>query len=1010
MASTLGELLALSSTPARARVDAGTSSVTLLRGAFPGIRKSASRASPESLAHAFLKRHCKALGIPQGLKGLAAHRVEASGKTTRVVLRQVHQGLPLFGAGVAVEIGADQEVHTVAAHLARPASLPVTPRLDVEAAAKQALTALGIEAPVPLPGELVIYDPMLLFGLVGEIGLAWSFAVRSEGSTQVVLIRDADGSVLLNSLLACDFDGVFTCLAPLPQYHVNEQSKVPDFVTFGPTGLAVKHERDDPAEVAFEFFSQHPRWFGTRNPRRQLQLLGVENRSEDTGMIHVRVQQMYGGVPVFGAELRVHLDRALCITSVSGNYVREPCVVPEIEVKQDTARERAVQYMAGCNRAYLERRSAALLRESATPGGTTAVAAIHGRRSTPPVGAATAPALPSDAELCAQAAEQVRDEGLVILPCVLSARPSLDNHLAWRFRFPMADLFVDARSGEVVFSIPNAYPLDTTIWDVEGRFWAWGGYPAIVNGLRQVSNPPSDAIDADRLLNETIHFYAWLGRHGYADDPDAAIDVLTNTEFDPDPRRVEHNAYWLDFPGRMAFSPGWVLGDIVAHEFTHAVTSYTANLVYLDESGALSEHYSDILGNLCFPEAPGQWHQGESAADPDGHRNLLDPDLSGDPFHYSEYVGRTGKCASNLDPVWDSDNCDNGGTHTNCGIGNRAAVLLCDGSWTPPPPPAPATPTPATTPGHVGIGRDRLAKLFYETLCHRLHPWARYMDELLNTWEVAHDLARNGYQLASRADSHVTLGFGPEVAHEVAWAFSQVGLDIRLVSGYFEVFGPGDGERTFDHGTCQPGRELADVILHLTARHPDGQPYWSGQERATNGGQVDFPGGIFGASITEHTIGTADKHAVVHWYNQGFENLDFYVVFVERDIATGVTTLPGNDSFSEEGSHSPDERGNNRGDDRIRDGMHLVGGVAPRIERVTLLLLDEHYNEVDRQTDLQMDLRLVAGSHFPRYGAHLFSHHAGTDDETVVVHWWLEPPCKCHYRVVYEHTGGGSPE
>ena len=36
--------------------------------------------------------------------------------------------------------------------------------------------------------------------------------------------------------------------------------------------------------------------------------------------------------------------------------------------------------------------------------------------------------------------------------------------------------------------------------------------------------------------------------------------------------------------------------DIVAHELTHGVTSSSSNLIYMDESGALNEAFSDIMG------------------------------------------------------------------------------------------------------------------------------------------------------------------------------------------------------------------------------------------------------------------------------------------------------------------------------------------------------------------------------------------------------------------------------
>jgi thermolysin len=36
--------------------------------------------------------------------------------------------------------------------------------------------------------------------------------------------------------------------------------------------------------------------------------------------------------------------------------------------------------------------------------------------------------------------------------------------------------------------------------------------------------------------------------------------------------------------------------DIVAHELTHGVTNFTSRLEYVNESGALNEAFSDIIG------------------------------------------------------------------------------------------------------------------------------------------------------------------------------------------------------------------------------------------------------------------------------------------------------------------------------------------------------------------------------------------------------------------------------
>src|SRR6185369_4573404 len=52
--------------------------------------------------------------------------------------------------------------------------------------------------------------------------------------------------------------------------------------------------------------------------------------------------------------------------------------------------------------------------------------------------------------------------------------------------------------------------------------------------------------------------------------------------------------------------------DVIAHELTHGVTEYTANLEYHNQSGALNESISDAFGSMVK-----QWalHQDVHTAD-----------------------------------------------------------------------------------------------------------------------------------------------------------------------------------------------------------------------------------------------------------------------------------------------------------------------------------------------------------------------------------------------------------
>jgi Zn-dependent metalloprotease len=118
--------------------------------------------------------------------------------------------------------------------------------------------------------------------------------------------------------------------------------------------------------------------------------------------------------------------------------------------------------------------------------------------------------------------------------------------------------------------------------------------------------------------------------------------------------------------------------DWLAHEWTHAYTEHTCGLVFIGESGALNEAFSDIMAAfitgdwLLFERT---WLQTSAPA----FRNMVDPTNGGNwdpaapgaslmaghqPSHYSvRYIGTE----------------DNGGVHVNSGIINNLFYLLTVG-------------------------------------------------------------------------------------------------------------------------------------------------------------------------------------------------------------------------------------------------------------------------------------------------------------------------------------------
>jgi bacillolysin len=213
-------------------------------------------------------------------------------------------------------------------------------------------------------------------------------------------------------------------------------------------------------------------------------------------------------------------------------------------------------------------------------------------------------------------------------------------------------------------------------------------------------------VDADNNLNAAYdgaavdaHYYAGLtydyykntfGRNSY-DNNGAALRSTVHYG------RSYNNAFWNgqqmvygDGDGT-TFIPLSGGLDVVAHELTHAVTDFSSDLVYQYESGALNEAISDIFGTLAefHDNNDPDFEIGEDIYTPntagDALRSMSDPAKYGDPDHYSKrYTGTS----------------DNGGVHINSGIINKAAYLLSEGG----------THYGVSVPG---IGTDKMGAIFY---------------------------------------------------------------------------------------------------------------------------------------------------------------------------------------------------------------------------------------------------------------------------------------------------------
>lgn len=185
------------------------------------------------------------------------------------------------------------------------------------------------------------------------------------------------------------------------------------------------------------------------------------------------------------------------------------------------------------------------------------------------------------------------------------------------------------------------------------------------------------------------------------------------------------NAFWDG--SRMTYGDGSSLNgykpltalDVCGHEITHGLTSFTANLNYSYESGALNEGFSDIFGTTIEFYAKGSsanWLIGEAFYT---LRSMSNPNAYGHP---DTYQGTN----------WATGTADNGGVHTNSSVLNFWYYLLTQGGS--------GTNDKGTAYSVTGIGLSKAAAIAYRTLTVYLTATSNYTNARTYSIQAATDL------------------------------------------------------------------------------------------------------------------------------------------------------------------------------------------------------------------------------------------------------------------------------
>jgi Zn-dependent metalloprotease len=401
----------------------------------------------------------------------------------------------------------------------------------------------------------------------------------------------------------------------------------------------------------------------------------VSVSSDETGRRYIKLAQLHRGVPVDGAEIVVQADSSGAVAAVIGE------LVPELRLDPSTARLGGADALAQALSTLTKGRSV-----------------VH-----------EAPALiiaSSDGDSTPRLAyralvEYLNDEGLQI-----------------------EEIVVGADDGAVLSRRTHIYhALNRSLYDLGGKCIGLGA--ALPGTLKRSEGA---AASPDRAINDvydqqasTYWFYQHMfGRDSY-DGMAAPYKATVHVQFPSGFSCTPLNAAWLGAPYfQMAYGDGdgkilkdLTLGlDVTAHEITHAVTSTTSNLEYKNESGALNEAMSDILGSTVEAwvadggSATGNpatlnatadtWLLGKEVAGPmlkGALRFMNDPTKDGQSKdYYPERIMPGGT--------------DNGGVHLNSGMPNLVHTLLTDGG---------KHPRDKTSVQVQGIGLEKSVRIFYFT-------------------------------------------------------------------------------------------------------------------------------------------------------------------------------------------------------------------------------------------------------------------------------------------------------
>ncbi|MGG1617157.1 M4 family metallopeptidase [Paenibacillus sp. NRS-1782] len=468
----------------------------------------------------------------------------------------------------------------------------------------------------------------------------------------------------------------------------------------------------------------------------------IDRTSDKSGVNHYRLKQYVNGVPVYGAEQTIHVNKSGKVTSYLGAVISEDQqqdatedTTPKISATQavytayEEAATRIQSYLSVTDNVTEGNQDQGSVSKDTYEEASNNDISISEQIFVAKI-ANLEPSVEPNAELYIYPDGETTRLVYVTEVNILEPAPL-------RTRY-----FIDAKDGKIVFQYDILNYATGNGRGVDGVMKSFtttasgNGYQlkdsTRSNGIvtytaaNRQTTPGTILTDADNVWEDPAavdaHTYAirtydyYKNKFGRDSIDGRGMQIRSTVHYG----KKYNNAFWNG--SQMTYGDGdgklftFFSGDpdVVGHELTHGVTEFTSNLEYYGESGALNEAFSDIMGNDMDGS---NWLLGDGIYTPnnlDGAlRSLSDPTKYGQPDHYSNFYP-------------DPNNDDEGGVHTNSGIINKAYYLLAQGG---------------TSHGITvtGIGREAAVFIYYNAFTNYLTSTSNFSNARAAVIQAAKD-------------------------------------------------------------------------------------------------------------------------------------------------------------------------------------------------------------------------------------------------------------------------------